>query len=146
MSALANPVMLPDQAPVIPQRVYWGCHDSPLGPLLMGMSEGTLCKLECASGYGLSYDLQNWVREWPETQFIPDASASASLASQLRELALRWGLAPLALYGREFQLKIWKAVLQLEPGKVMSYGDIAALVRLQGTGTASFCSLSPIPS
>lgn len=113
-----------------PDKVYWGCHDSPLGPLILGVTaDGRLARLECTSGYGLRYDLSRWQKEWPETEFVPDAGASAALACQLRELsAAAQSRAPLALYGTEFQLKVWRAMLQVKPGEVMSYTDVAALV------------------
>jgi AraC family transcriptional regulator, regulatory protein of adaptative response / methylated-DNA-[protein]-cysteine methyltransferase len=115
--------------PAMPAKVYWGCHDSPLGPLLMGVTEAGLCRLEFASGYGLAYDLSLWAKDWPNTEFVADSNLSASLACQFRELdPSHWGAGTLALYGTEFQLKVWKAMLQIQPGETMSYTEIAKLV------------------
>lgn len=35
---------------------------------------------------------------------------------------------PLSFYGTEFQVKVWKALLEIPYGKTASYGDIAAAV------------------
>ncbi|MBI3419897.1 MAG: methylated-DNA--[protein]-cysteine S-methyltransferase [Proteobacteria bacterium] len=128
MTALAKPAQitaLTDR----PARVFWGCHDSLLGPLLMGVTAEGLCRLEFASGYGLGYDLSLWAKDWPGTEFIANSSASASIAAQFRALdAARWSASALALYGTEFQLKVWKTIMQIQPGEVMSYADVAAMV------------------
>jgi AraC family transcriptional regulator of adaptative response/methylated-DNA-[protein]-cysteine methyltransferase len=124
-SVSAEVTALPD----MPRKVYWGVHDSPMGPLLMGVTEEGLCRLEFASGYGLGYDLSLWAKDWPETEFIADSKASAPLASQFRELnPSRWGAGMVALYGSEFQMKVWKALLQIPAGEVMSYDKVAELV------------------
>jgi AraC family transcriptional regulator of adaptative response/methylated-DNA-[protein]-cysteine methyltransferase len=115
--------------PEMPKKVYWGVHDSPMGPLMMGVTDQGLCRLEFASGYGLGYDLSLWAKEWPETEFIADSNPSSSLACQFRELnPSRWGTGMLALYGTEFQMKVWKALLQIPAGEVMSYDKVAELV------------------
>lgn len=131
-----------------PRRVEWGCHDSPLGPLLMGIADQALCRMEFASGFGLAYDLAIWARQWPQTEFIANAAASASLACQFYELnPLRWGRAPLALYGTAFQLKVWKALLQIEPGQLVSYDDIARFIGKPGSTRAVGMAVAanPIP-
>jgi AraC family transcriptional regulator of adaptative response/methylated-DNA-[protein]-cysteine methyltransferase len=95
----------------------------------MGVTEEGLCRLEFASGYGLTYDLSLWARDWPETEFVADSNLSSTLACQFRELdPSKWGAGTLALYGTEFQLKVWKALLQIPVGQVMSYAEIAKLV------------------
>ncbi len=127
-AVLAKPAHI-TALPAMPSQVWWGCHDSPLGPLLMGITGEGLCRLEFASGYGLDYDLGHWRNDWPGTRLIADSSCSAGLACQFRALSPdRWGGGALALYGTEFQLKVWKALLQIEPGSVMSYAEVAALV------------------
>jgi O-6-methylguanine DNA methyltransferase len=147
MSVYAKQVELTEYTKA-PARLYWGCHDSPLGPLLLGVTGKGLCRLEFASGYGLASDLARWASEWPETVLIPDAAASASIACQFHTLTpWRWGLSPLALYGTEFQLKVWKAILQIEPGKIMSYGDVASLIGKPGATKAVGMAVSanPVP-
>jgi AraC family transcriptional regulator of adaptative response/methylated-DNA-[protein]-cysteine methyltransferase len=117
-----------------PAKVYWGCHDSPLGPLLMGVTDTGYCRLEFASGYGLAYDLSVWKQEWPETEFVADSSVSASIAMQFREMPTQnWGIGALAIYGSDFQLKVWKALLQIPSGQSASYADIMDMMRGKAT-------------
>jgi AraC family transcriptional regulator of adaptative response/methylated-DNA-[protein]-cysteine methyltransferase len=148
MTGFANQVVDFRALTAAPERLFWGCHDSPLGPLLMGVTREGLCRLEFASGYGLGYDLARWQEEWKETRFIPDAAASAAIACQFHSLTpWKWGLSPLALYGTEFQLKVWKAILQIEPGSVMSFSELAGLIGKPGAGKAVGMAVSanPVP-
>jgi AraC family transcriptional regulator of adaptative response/methylated-DNA-[protein]-cysteine methyltransferase len=112
----------------------------------MAMTREGLCRLECASGYGLAYDLARWKQEWPRTEFIPDAAASAYIAAHFRTLTpLNWGRSQIALYGTDFQLRVWKTLLQIEPGKVMSYSDVATLVGKPNAGKAVSLAVSSNP-
>lgn len=147
MTGLANQAGL-TAATGAPERIYWGCHDSPMGPLLLGVTREGLCRLEFISSYGLSWDLARWHEEWPATRLIPDAAASAAIAGELRRMRpLLQGHAPLALYGTEFQLKVWKALLQIAPGKTISQAEIAALIGKPGAGKAVGLALNanPVP-
>ncbi len=135
-----------------PAEILWGCHDSPLGPLLMGVTHGTtgagLCRLEFVSSYGLASDLKRWKTQWPSTVFTPNAAASAQLACQFRNLApSQWGHASLMLYGTEFQLRVWKALMQIKPGQTKSYDDIASLIGQPGAAKAVGLAVgsNPIP-
>lgn len=131
-----------------PARVFWGCHDSLFGPLLLGVTHAGLCRMEFASGFGLAYDLSRWADEWKGVELIPDAGASAQLACQFRSLTPgQWNPSQLALYGTQFQLKVWQAILQIKPGQVMSFNDVATLVGKPGAAKAvsmAACT-SPVP-
>ncbi|HVY12790.1 MAG TPA: methylated-DNA--[protein]-cysteine S-methyltransferase, partial [Alphaproteobacteria bacterium] len=89
-------------------------------------------------GYGLAYDLSLWRKDWPHARFIADASASALIAEQFREINPgSWGPGALALWGTEFQLKVWKALLQIPPGQALSYDQVTKMVSKTGTRTSS---------
>lgn len=111
-----------------PLRAYWGCHDSPLGPVLLAVNEENgLCRLEFASGYGLSYDLMEWKKQWPDTDFVPDAERTAHYASQFSHMNVQgWGFSSVALYGRAFPLKIWKAMLEAKGSRMADFADVVS--------------------
>jgi AraC family transcriptional regulator, regulatory protein of adaptative response / methylated-DNA-[protein]-cysteine methyltransferase len=113
-----------------PLRVFWGCHDSPLGPLMLGVSDDGLCRLEFSSGYGTTYDLSTWKADWPEAEFLPDSAKTSPIACRISQMSPQSvGAGTMALYGAEFQLKIIKAMLLLPHGKTMSYAEILQLVQ-----------------
>jgi AraC family transcriptional regulator of adaptative response/methylated-DNA-[protein]-cysteine methyltransferase len=102
--------------------IVWGIHPFPTGKILVALSAQGLCWL------GINCDGKRLVKEWPGAELVEDAAATAKAA---REIAKLWPnrldrlSVPLALYGTPFQLKVWKELLKIKPGKVTTYGDIA---------------------
>lgn len=119
-----------------PARVFWGCHDSPMGPIMLGISEddssnGILCKIAFSSPYGTLYDLSEWKDEWPDTEFLPNASKTAAYACRISQMNPK-NISPatFALYGASFQLRVLKAMLNLpQDGEAMSYADLSRLTQ-----------------
>lgn len=99
--------------------VFWGCHDTPLGPVILGVGpEGHLVHMDFASGYGLTYDISEWKRGAPDTEFVPASARTAALASRFSQMeGGGLNIASFALYGRAFALKVWRATLQAQEGQ-----------------------------
>jgi AraC family transcriptional regulator, regulatory protein of adaptative response / methylated-DNA-[protein]-cysteine methyltransferase len=60
---------------------------------------------------------------------VEDQRATAPLVEPVFDLGSR-ARAPLRLHlrGTNFQLKVWEALLRIEPGSLSTYGHIAALI------------------
>ncbi len=115
-----------------PARVFWGCHDTPMGPIMLGISDdNTLCKIALSSGYGTLYDLSAWKDEWPDTEFLPNAAKTAPYACRINQMnPQNISPATFALYGASFQLRVLKAMLNLpQQGDAMSYAELTRLVQ-----------------
>lgn len=106
-----------------------GFADSPFGPCLAGESPRGICHLafiEPEQGEAAWAALQ---ASWPRARLHRDDSAAARLAGRVFE---RPGHAPsrpvLRAYvrGTAFQLRVWRALLQVQPGALVSYGGLAA--------------------
>lgn len=81
-------------------------HDAPLADADPGATElEALCVL------------------WPRAEFVRDDSRAAEL------VAIIWGHRqarfPLAVTGTNFQVQVWRALLELEPGETVTYGALA---------------------
>ncbi len=118
----------------IPARVFWGCHDSPMGPIMLGISDDgqgyNLCKIGFSSGYGTLYDLSAWKDEWPDTEFVPDSARTAPYACRISQMnPQNISPAQFALYGASFQLNVLKAMLHMPQGQAMSYAEVTRLVK-----------------
>lgn len=121
----------PDDLALVPAKVYWGCHDTPMGPVMLGVGDDhTLCKIAFSSGYGTLYDLCIWKDEWPDTEFIPNSAKTASYACRISQMnPQNISPATFALYGASFQLRVLKAMLNLRPDQAMSYAELNRLVQ-----------------
>ena len=75
---------------------------------------------------------------WPGAELRRDDDAMAPLRKALE--ARFWGRGPeplaVLLKGTAFQLKVWEALLAIPEGRVLAYGDLAALVGDPGASRA----------
>jgi O-6-methylguanine DNA methyltransferase len=102
----------------MPATIHYSRFSSPVGPLLLAVSERGLIALEFGSG-----DIgESWV-EAPEK--------TAPLARQLEEYFAgrrrRFDL-PLDVRGTEFQRRCWQELLKIPYGETRSYADIASAI------------------
>ena len=95
--------------------IYYSRIDSPVGPLLLAVSERGLVALE----FGRGKIGESWVEA---------AERTAPYASQLDEYFAGKRRAfdiPLDLRGTEFQNRCWQELLKIPYGETRSYADIA---------------------
>ena len=104
------------------ESIYFTRTKSPAGPLLLALSSRGLMKLEFDRGQSTQGDNQTW-----------QESASA-LDPWLRQLDEYFSghrksfSLPLDLRGTDFQLKCWRALLDIPYGETCSYRDIAQAI------------------
>ena len=104
------------------ESIHFTRTSSPVGPLLLALSDSGLLKLEFDRGQPTEGKGQTW-QESPE-----------ALAPWLRELdeyfcdGRQIFSLPLDLRGTDFQLKCWRALLDIPYGKTCTYRDIAQAI------------------
>lgn len=107
-------------------ELHYGVHKTPLGPMLLALSERGICELAFlpdrrhAPGESVSESL---TRKWPAARLIhapaqTEATATAVFAP-VRSQPLQ-----LQLLGTPFQLRIWRALLEIPAGQWSAYGDL----------------------
>ena len=100
------------------ERLYYSRVDSPVGTLLLVVSERGLVALEfrdCNIGVG----------------WIESAEKTAAVARQLQEYFAgdrRQFELPLDLHGTDFQKRCWQELLRIPYGETRSYADIARAI------------------
>ena len=104
---------------------------TPLGPMLVGATEDTLCLLEFGDRRMLPAQIQR-IRQRLGAVFVPDRNdlidrigrdVSAYFAGELRDLD-----APLELCGTDFQKEVWESLREIPYGETRSYAMLAASV------------------
>ena len=105
--------------------LYYARMDSPIGSLVIGISDKGLAIIEFDQG------------EFPKGRLAQSAHWEESprhaepVVRELREYfdrTRREFTVPLDLHGTEFQKKCWRTLLKIPYGKTKSYGDIARAV------------------
>jgi AraC family transcriptional regulator of adaptative response/methylated-DNA-[protein]-cysteine methyltransferase len=107
-----------------------GFADSPFGRCLIGESPRGLCHLSFIDpGDGSSSALAALREHWPRARLRRDDAAAARLAGAIFE-PMAGGHSHRALRafvkGTAFQVRVWRALLQVPTGTLVSYGRLAA--------------------
>lgn len=129
-----------------PNRVTWGLAKTRYGPVVIGITEeGALCRLSFAQGRKATTIVDAWQHAWTKTTFHHDDDAAARIAK--RAFGAKRGTVSVFLSGTPFQCAVWKALLTIPAGKVVSYGAIARQIRkpkaVRAVGTA--LGKNPVP-
>ncbi|MFO7766246.1 MAG: methylated-DNA--[protein]-cysteine S-methyltransferase [Pelovirga sp.] len=112
-----------------PLQITYGSHPTPFGSALIAFTAKGLCHLDFFDDDSISAVTQLH-KNWPHATFCEDQSATATLIQQVfapqsqhNSQALR-----LHLRGTDFQLKVWLRLLDIPPGHLISYQQLAQLI------------------
>jgi methylated-DNA-[protein]-cysteine S-methyltransferase len=106
------------------ETLHYSRISSPAGPLLLASSEKGLVLLE--------FDRGVFPPRKPKAEWKESAAALAPYVSELNEYFAgrrREFRFPLDLRGTEFQVRCWRALLDIPYGETRTYADIARAVR-----------------
>ncbi|MGI6209313.1 MAG: methylated-DNA--[protein]-cysteine S-methyltransferase [Anaerolineae bacterium] len=111
--------------------IEYGVHPSPFGRCLLAATERGICALYFLNDSDPTPMLAELQQDWPEAQLRENAQSTKNLAE-----AAFTGDTPLTLYvkGTNFQVQVWRALLRIPFGQVVSYEDVAEMI---GHPTAS---------
>lgn len=105
--------------------LYYSRMQSPIGPLVIGVSDKGLAIIEFDQGNfpkGRLAQAAHWVESPKRTEAVV-RELKEYFDGKRREFTV-----PLDLQGTEFQKKCWRALLKIPYGKTKSYGDIARAI------------------
>lgn len=124
-----------------------GLHATPFGPALVLVSAEGLCGLSFVEPGGPLPDgaaaLAEARHRWPRATWIADDETTGRVLAQA--LAAYFGLVPppgppLVVSGTRFQVAVWRALLAVPTGTVVSYQDLARAIgcpqAVRAVGTA----------
>ena len=111
-----------------------GVAETPFGSAFVAETPRGLCRLAFLDGSGAAAELAALRDAFPKATFERDDAR----ASELTEII--WGnksaTLPLSVYGTNFQVQVWRALLELEPGASVSYGTLARRLGLSNGARA----------
>jgi len=109
-------------------QIRFGIHDSPFGACLIATTPRGVCAVRFVDSVR-DGDAASLLRdEWPQASLVPDPKGTAIVARRICEPLATRQMKPLALLvkGTNFQLQVWRALLEVPFGRVTSYCDVAA--------------------
>lgn len=109
--------------------ISYGYHTSPVGELLIAKTDVGVCWLGFVVGGDRTVPFQEMLRHWPKATFVQDDDATREAVDHILRI---WrgqgnndGKLKLDLHGTNFQIQVWRALLRIPTGCVVSYHDIA---------------------
>lgn len=108
-------------------RISYGFHPTPFGECLLAATDRGICAMYFITS--TREQVLNEVRSrWPEADFVEDPKTTGQYFSQIFPARQQKGKLPLHLRGTNFQIKVWQALLEIPPGAVVPYEELAAHV------------------
>ena len=116
--------------------IRYGVHESPFGAALVAVTARGICGLQFIDG--ADDGIERLRQDWPEAELRQDRDGTAPVVERLfRPLSSQPGR-PLALLvkGSNFQVKVWRALLELPFGSLATYGHVAGRIGAPGSARA----------
>lgn len=110
--------------------IEYGEHDSPFGQCLIGATGRGICWLSFTDASDPHDGLSQLRATWPAAELVRKPQATANIAARAFAPRRRMPRQPLRILlgGTNFQLKVWEALIRIPPGRLVTYGDIAAAI------------------
>jgi len=110
---------------VPPDRLAWGTADSPLGELVVGLTEeNQLCRASFVRERNVVDIVEEWQADWKRTGLIIGAVPKNVLTL------------PLLMIGTDLQGRAWQEIMRIPRGQTASYGEIAQRIGRPGAARA----------
>ena len=124
-------------------EVAYGVHDSPFGPAFVAATTRGICRLTFVDG-DAGDELAALRARWPNASLAEDRAATALLAR--RAFAGANGT-PLGLHlrGTNFQLQVWRALLDVPAAHLVSYGHVARAIGMPTAARAVGAAIGANP-
>ncbi|MEJ2396262.1 MAG: methylated-DNA--[protein]-cysteine S-methyltransferase, partial [Candidatus Thiodiazotropha sp.] len=109
--------------------IEYGEHETPFGRVFIASTPRGICNLTFLEDRGIDEYLAALYRKWPRAEIYGNHDKTLAIIETMlgKKTALD---RPLSLYvsGTNFQVSVWKALLDIPPGKVASYSEVAAAI------------------
>lgn len=111
-------------------EICWGHGTTPFGSCLVGLTERGVCHLTFVNAENSNDDLKLLQHSWPQATFRQDDRVVQQELGRAFRVGEQTSTPPLRawVHGTEFQLKVWRALLAVPSGHLMSYGRLAAAI------------------
>ncbi|WP_041230284.1 methylated-DNA--[protein]-cysteine S-methyltransferase [Denitrovibrio acetiphilus] len=100
--------------------INYGCHETPFGECLLAQTERGVCHLAFIDD-NLAEELDNLKNRWNKS----DVVRNDDITAETSEMIFKNKSVPLHLKGTNFQIRVWRALLEIPEGHLTTYRRIA---------------------
>ena len=110
-------------------NINYGIHDTPFGSTFIAITKRGICKLSFMDFPETDEQLFDLKKTWPQATLLKNQKATITVVNHLFNTPAKPDK-PLSLHvsGTNFQINVWKALLQIPPATVTSYAHIASAI------------------
>jgi AraC family transcriptional regulator of adaptative response/methylated-DNA-[protein]-cysteine methyltransferase len=111
-------------------KISYGFSKSPFGECLLAVTERGICHLGFVEEDNRSETLRPLLQAWPGSEFIEDRERIRLMVKDIFNIDHKQTPGPFNLYlkGTNFQINVWRALLSIPEGWIVSYQDIASYI------------------
>jgi AraC family transcriptional regulator of adaptative response/methylated-DNA-[protein]-cysteine methyltransferase len=112
-------------------NIVFGVAATPFGDCLIGECERGVCHLAFIDGDGSDAALDELRDRWPGARLRRSDRTAADLASRVFERPDHHRKRPALrafVKGTAFQVRVWRALLRVPPGSLVTYGQLASAI------------------
>ncbi|HHQ4473814.1 bifunctional transcriptional activator/DNA repair enzyme AdaA [Aeromonas sp. S41-2] len=106
-----------------------GVHDTPFGQAFVALTPRGVCKFSFLDDQAPQAPLTALAHNWPEAELREAPSRTQGVIHTMFDSSKKADR-PISLHvsGTNFQISVWRALLQIPPAKVVSYAQVASAV------------------
>lgn len=117
--------------------IRWAVHRTALGTALLAATDRGVCWFGfTGDGDDPGEQLAGLARDWPHATLVEDPAPTLAAAASLDPAARGQGPVTLHLKGTNFQMRVWRALLDIPFGGVATYAGIADRIGQKGAARA----------
>lgn len=104
-------------------------HTTPFGDAFIAMTQRGICNLGFLEGKEIDEQMTRLHKKWPHAKFQESKKKTSTAIKTIfnRDRKLDRPLS-LVVSGTNFQTNVWKALLQIPPGRVTTYSQVATAI------------------
>lgn len=106
-----------------------GVHDTPFGQAFVALTPRGICNFSFLDDQAPQTPLTALAQSWPEAELREEPSRTMGVIHTMFD-GSKTPDRPISLHvsGTNFQISVWRALLQIPPAKVVSYAQVASAV------------------
>jgi AraC family transcriptional regulator of adaptative response/methylated-DNA-[protein]-cysteine methyltransferase len=111
-------------------KISYGFCNSPFGECLLAMTERGICHLGFVERDERSETLNQLFQAWPGSEFTENQDSIGSIVKNIFRIDQMQNSRPFNLHlkGTNFQINVWRALLNIPEGWIVSYQNIASYI------------------
>ena len=128
--------------------ISYGLTGSPFGTCLIAESPRGICHLAFVESQDGMIELDLLKASWPHAHYHRDDKAANRLSDRIFELPIHSHARPMLrayVQGTTFQVQVWHALLELQAGSLVSYGELASALGKPGAARSVGTALGQNP-